>query len=77
MASSRLRQPHIWEILAVSIFQDPQPQSQTNKFDNRHNRNTNSIQPQPEEGTESSQSFPQLQDQDSFTSSDIRFLKSI
>nr|ALU33568.1 AC2 [Tomato yellow leaf curl Thailand virus] len=59
------------------IFQDNQAPREPIPEEPRHNHVTNPVQPQPEESVGDTQVFSSLQNLDSFTSSDLAFLKSI
>ncbi|AEA11181.1 AC2 protein [Vernonia yellow vein Fujian virus] len=59
------------------IFQDPKPPQKTIPDGQRHHRNEDPVQLQPEESVGTSNVFLDIQDLDSFTTSDIAFLKSI
>ncbi|CAD42618.1 transcriptional activator protein [Tomato yellow leaf curl Thailand virus-[Y72]] len=59
------------------IFQDNQAPRETIPEEPRHNHIANPVQPQPEESVGDTQMFSSLQNLDSFTSSDLGFLKSI
>ncbi|CAC85508.1 AC2 protein [Tomato yellow leaf curl China virus-Tb[Y10]] len=59
------------------IFQDNQTPKETVPEEPRRNNITNPIQLQPEESVGDTQMFSSLQNLDSFTSSDLAFLKSI
>ncbi|CAA44745.1 AL2 ORF [Tomato yellow leaf curl Thailand virus-[1]] len=59
------------------IFQDNQAPRETIPEEPRHNHVTNPVQLQPEESVGDTQMFSSLQNLDSFTSSDLAFLKSI
>nr|ANG57844.1 AC2 protein [Tomato yellow leaf curl China virus] len=59
------------------IFQDNQTPKAAIPEEPRHNHITGPIQLQPEESVGDTQMFSSLQTLDSFTSSDIAFLKSI
>nr|ANW06373.1 transcriptional activator protein [Tomato yellow leaf curl Kanchanaburi virus]ANW06383.1 transcriptional activator protein [Tomato yellow leaf curl Kanchanaburi virus] len=59
------------------VFQGAEAQQQTIQRQQRLFGDTDPIQPQPQEGVGDSQVFPDLQNMDSFTTSDLAFLKSI
>nr|QPN02367.1 Transcriptional Activator Protein [Tomato yellow leaf curl Thailand virus] len=59
------------------IFQDNQAPRETIHEEPRHNHVANPVQLQPEESVGDTQMFSSLQNLDSFTSSDLAFLKSI
>ncbi|AOA49809.1 transcription activator protein [Begomovirus agerainvolutionis] len=59
------------------IFQDNQPRRETISDETRHNHNTSTIQPQPEESVGNTPVFSDLPRLDSLTTSDLAFLKSI
>ncbi|AGS12475.1 AC2 protein [Hedyotis uncinella yellow mosaic virus] len=59
------------------IFQDIPTRRETIPHEQRHNQGPSPIQPQPEESIGTTPVFSNLPDLDSFTSSDLAFLKSI
>ncbi|CAK02781.1 transcription enhancer protein [Tomato yellow leaf curl China virus -[Y264]] len=59
------------------LFQDNQAPQKTVHDEARHNHITSTVQLQPEESVGDTQMFSNLQNLDSFTSSDLAFLKSI
>nr|QJA07389.1 transcriptional activation protein [Tomato leaf curl Uganda virus] len=59
------------------LFQDHRPQHQAIQHQSRHHIDSDTVQPQPEEGIGDSQVFSQLQSLDNLTASDWSFLKSI
>nr|CAJ98460.1 AC2 protein [Malvastrum leaf curl virus] len=59
------------------IFQDNQTPRETISEEPRHHHSTSPIQLQPEESVGDTQMFSNLPNLDSFTSSDLAFLKSI
>nr|UOL65690.1 replication enhancer protein [Tomato yellow leaf curl Thailand virus] len=68
---------YIWTVKNPPIFQDNQAPREPIPEEPRHNHVTNPVQPQPEESVGDTQMFSSLQNLDSFTSSDLAFLKSI
>nr|AEB40038.1 AC2 protein [Tomato yellow leaf curl China virus] len=59
------------------VFQDNQTPRETISEEPRHNHSASPIQLQPEESVGDTQMFSNLPNLDSFTSSDLAFLKSI
>nr|WOZ03560.1 AC2 protein [Pepper leaf curl Yunnan virus] len=59
------------------VFQDHPTPRETISQEPRHHHNTSPIQLQPEESVGDTQMFSNLPNMDSFTSSDLAFLKSI
>nr|BAU79583.1 transcriptional activator protein [Papaya leaf curl Guandong virus] len=59
------------------LFQDNASRQQTIQHEPRHNTCANQIQSQPEESIGDTSVFSKLPDLDSFTSSDLAFLKSL
>nr|AGL74868.1 transcription activator protein [Ageratum yellow vein China virus] len=59
------------------IFQDNPTRRETIHDEQRHHNDPNTVQLQPEESVGNTPVFSDLQNMDSFTSSDLAFLKSI
>nr|ABU95073.1 AC2 [Tobacco leaf curl Japan virus] len=59
------------------IFQNHEPRSTAIQHASGHNNDTDTVQPQPQVSTGSTQVLPDLQDLDSLTTSDLLFLEYI
>ncbi|UOL65617.1 transcriptional activator protein [Tomato leaf curl Nantou virus] len=59
------------------LFQHNPTPRETIPDEPRHNNNPDQVQPQPEESVGDASMFSELPDLDSFTSSDLAFLKSL
>ncbi|QKE61402.1 transcriptional activator protein [Tomato leaf curl Kunene virus] len=70
-----------WRLLLGStqspVLQDNETRPEAIPMQPRHHINTNTVQPQPQEGFGDSQMFSELPDLDGLTSSDWSFLKCI